>query len=135
MRRLMIAATGLILIGAGQSAEPPRTPEAQAILDKWLGGRVAGETRMCLPMAKTNNPIGVDDHTMLFRDGPRIWRNDLRRSTNCAKVGKPYSLVSSAALTAGRICTGAVVGIVDMHDPTEAVGACELGSFTVYQKP
>ncbi len=134
MRRLMIAATRLILIGAGQSAEPPRTPEARAILDKWLGGRVAGETRTCLPMAKTNNPIGVDDHTMLFATArgsgaTTSAKHQLREGR------KPYSLVSSAALTAGRICTGAVVEIVDMHDPTEAVGACELGSFTVYQKP
>ena len=135
MRWLWIASAALLSIGAGPSAEPPRTPQAQAVLDKWLGGRVAGETRACLPMAKTNNPIGVDDRTMLFRDGPRIWRNDLRRGTDCGKVGKPYALVSSATQTAGRLCTGAVVGIVDMHEPDHAIGACELGSFTVYQKP
>jgi len=135
MRRLVVAAAGIALIGATQSAEPPRTPQAQAVLDKWLAGRVAGETRSCLPMAKINNPIGVDNFTILFRDGPRIWRNNLRRGSECDKVGKPYALVSSAAQTAGRICSGAVVGIVDMHDPTVAVGACELGDFTVYQKP
>jgi len=135
MRRLVVACTGLVLLGAAQSAEPPRTPEAQAKLDKWLEGRVAGETRSCLPMAKTNNPIGIDDHTMLFRDGPRIWSNRLRRGSECGKVGKPYALVSSAIQTAGRLCSGAVVGIVDMKEPTVAVGACELGDFTVYQKP
>jgi hypothetical protein len=135
MDRVLAAAAALILIGATQSSEPPHTPAAQAVLDKWLTGRVAGETRTCLPMNKTNNPIGVDNFTMLFRDGPRIWRNNLRRGSECEKVGKPYALVSSAAQTAGRLCTGAVVGIVDMHDPTVAVGACELGDFTVYEKP
>jgi hypothetical protein len=134
MRR-SFALAAVILLGASEPAGPPRTAEAQAVLDKWLGGRVAGETRACLPMAKTNVPIGVDNFTMLFRDGPRIWRNDLRRGSDCEKVGKPYALVSSAAQTAGRLCTGAVVGVVDMHDPTVAVGACELGDFTVYQKP
>jgi len=135
MRRTVLAAAGLVLIGAAQATELQRTPEAQAVLDKWLTGRVAGETRTCLPMEKTNNPIGVDDHTMLFRDGPRIWRNDLRRGTDCGKVGKPYALVSQAIQTAGRLCTGAVVGVVDMHEPDHAVGACELGSFTLYKKP
>jgi hypothetical protein len=135
MRRLLVACIGLILVGAADPAGSPRAPEAQAKLDKWLDGRVAGEIRSCLPTPKTNTPIGIDDHTMLFRDGPRIWRNDLRRGTDCGKVGKPYALVSSAAITAGRICSGAVVGIVDMHDPTVAVGACELGDFTLYQKP
>jgi hypothetical protein len=132
---MLVALFGLVLVGATDPADPARTPEAQAILDKWLAGRVAGETRTCLPTAKTNTPIGVDDHTMLFRDGPRIWRNDLRRGTDCGNVGKPYALVSQAAQTAGRLCTGAVVGIVDMHEPDHAVGACELGSFTVYEKP
>jgi len=136
MHWILIAGAALIFVGAAQPArEPPHTPAAQAVLDKWRGGRVAGETRTCLPMNKTNNPIAVDNFTMLFRDGPRIWRNNLRRGSECEKVGKPYALVSSAAQTAGRLCTGAVVGIVDMHDPTVAIGACELGDFTVYEKP
>jgi hypothetical protein len=135
MRWLLVACVGLILVGAADPGGTPRDPEVQAKLDKWLDGRVAGETRTCLPTPKTNTPIGIDDHTMLFRDGPRIWRNELRRGTECGKVGKPYALVSSAAMTAGRICSGAVVGVVDMHDPTVAVGACELGDFTLYQKP
>ena len=133
--RILLAAFALMLVGAAEPADPARTPEAQGVLDKWLGGRVAGETRACLPTAKTNSPIGVDDHTMLFRDGPRIWRNELRRGTDCGKVGKLYALVSQAAITAGRLCTGAVVGIVDIHEPDHAVGACEIGEFTVYQKP
>ena len=135
MGRLVVACLGLILVGAADPAGPARSPEAQAKLDKLLEGRVAGETRSCLPTAKTNSPIGIDDHTILFRDGPRIWRNDIRRGTECGRVGKFYALVSSANQTAGRICTGAVVGIVDLHDPSVAVGACELGDFTVYQKP
>jgi hypothetical protein len=125
----------LTLMGAVDPAAVSRSPEAQAKLDKWLGGRVAGETRACLPTAKTNSPIGIDEHTILFRDGPRIWRNDIRRGTDCGKVGKQYALVSSANQTAGRTCTGTVVGIVDLHDPGVSVGACELGNFTVYEKP
>jgi hypothetical protein len=134
MRRL-VALGALILLSANDAAGPVRTAEAQAKLDKVLEGRVAGETRTCLPTAKTNSPIGIDDHTVLFRDGPRIWRNELRRGTDCGKLDKFHALVSSANQTAGRVCTGTVVGIVDLHDPTVAVGACELGDFTVYQKP
>jgi len=134
MRRL-VALGALILLSANDAAAPVRTAEAQAKLDKVLEGRVAGETRTCLPTAKTNSPIGIDDHTVLFRDGPRIWRNELRRGTDCGKLDKFHALVSSANQTAGRVCTGTVVGIVDLHDPTVAVGACELGDFTVYQKP
>lgn len=135
MRRLLVVCAGLLLVGAADPAGQRRSPEDQAKLDKYLVGRVAGETRICLPMQKTNTPIGVDDHTLLFRDGPRIWRNELRRSTGCGMLGKPYSMVTSANQNAGRICSGAVIGVVDMHDPTVALGACELGDFTVYEKP
>jgi hypothetical protein len=113
--------------------EPPRSPEAQAKLDKWLGGRIAGERRTCLPVGKTNDPIGVDDRTVLFRDGPRIWRNDLRASSGCDKLGKQYAMITQSA--ADRLCSGSQIAVVDMHDPTVAVGGCELGDFVLYQKP
>lgn len=135
MRRLLAASATVFLIGAAQSAEAPRTADAQARFDKYMTGRVAGERRSCLPLGKTNEPIGIDEHILLFRDGPRIWRNDLRRNTGCEKLGKRYSMVTSTAISAGRLCSGAVAGVVDMHDPTVAEGACELGDFTLYQKP
>ena len=130
MRRLMIAATGLIFIGAGQSAEPPRTPEAQAVLDKWLSGRVAGERRACVPERATYNPIGVDDRTVLFRDGPRIWRNDLRMGIGCGNVGKRQTVVMTEH-GVGRMCNGNRLEF----SYKGVVSVCELGDFTVYQRP
>ena len=81
---------------------PARSPEAQAKLDKWLTGRVAGERRSCLQVDKTGNPIAIDDNTLLFRDGPRIWRNDVKRSFECGTLNRQSTVVSESA--ADRLC-------------------------------
>jgi len=57
------------LAGAAPAPEPIRTAQAQAKFDKLLAGRVAGETKVCLNISAINNPIAIDDRTMLLRDG------------------------------------------------------------------
>jgi hypothetical protein len=128
MLRLLVASVALMLIGAADSTEPPRTAEAQAKLDKWLGGRVAGETRKCVATSVVTNAIGIDDRTMLFRDGPRIWRNDLRASLECGKLGKQATIHTESA--ANRICSGQQLEFYDGG----ITGACVLGDFTPYTK-
>lgn len=130
MRRLVLAcAVAFILSAAADSSEPPRTPQAQAKLDKYLAGRVAGERRTCLPVSKTTSPIGIDDHTLLFRDGPRIWRNDVTRSFECGSLNKQSTVVSESS--ADRLCNGDK--FVFSNGSTDA--ACELGDFVLYQRP
>ncbi|PMV36659.1 hypothetical protein, partial [Pseudomonas sp. FW305-3-2-15-C-LB1] len=46
-------------------------------LDKALAGRVAGNAETCLSTSRIGSPQVIDDHTLLYRDGGRIWRNDL----------------------------------------------------------
>jgi hypothetical protein len=118
----------LILIGAGQATEPPRLPEAQAKLDKWLGGREAGESRKCVNSSVLTNPIGIDDRTMLFRDGPRIWRTDLRASLHCGQLGKQAFIHTESA--ANRVCDGQQLEFSDGG----VDGACVVGEFTPYTK-
>jgi hypothetical protein len=128
MRRLLILCAVLV-VGAADSTEPPRTAEAQAKLDKWLTGRVAGETRSCVNTAVLTNAIGIDDRTMLFRDGPRIWRTDLRASLHCGDLGKQAFIHTESA--ANRICNGQQLEFEDGG----IIGACVLGDFTVYKRP
>src|SRR4051794_36730762 len=128
MRRVMIACVGLILLGAAGPVGAPRSPAAQAKLDKWLEGRVAGETRKCVPAEVVTNAIGIDDNTMLFRDGPRIWRNELRASSQCGELGRQATIHTESA--ANRICNGQQLEFSDGG----IEGACELGDFTPWTK-
>jgi hypothetical protein len=128
MRRVMIACIGLTLVGAADPGEQLRSPEAQAKMDKWLEGRVAGDTRKCVAASVVTNAIGIDDRTMLFRDGPRIWRNELRSSLECGKLGKQAFIHTESQ--ANRICNGQQLEFSDGG----ISGACELGDFTPYTK-
>lgn len=124
----------LIVASALPAASAPtgstHSPEAQAKLDKLLAGRVAGETLHCVPVEKTNNPIAIDDSTMLFRDGPRIWRTELSGSDNCGKISKMSQVVTES--TVHRLCAGDKLVFFDNGVPG---GACYLGEFTPYTKP
>ena len=130
MRKLVLLVVATALIGSS-SPPPARSPEAQAKLDKWLGGRVAGQGRNCLPADKANSPIGIDDHTMLFRDGPRIWRNELKAGQNCGDLGARRALM--ATNRSMRLCSSDTVHIIDLNDGS-GVGGCMLGEFVPYTK-
>ena len=132
MRVALFLAIGIALTAADLPSSTARTADAQAKLDKYLGGRVPGEPANCVKSGATNSPIGIDDHTILFKDGPRIWRNDLQAGFQCGDLGGRKSLVSRNVGI--RVCKGETVNIVDMTDGSP-VGGCVLGQFVPYTRP
>lgn len=132
MRKAILLIGIATLAGASSPGVPPRTPEAQAKLDKHLSGRVAGEPVNCIKSSQTISPIGIDDHTMLFRDGPRIWRTELQGAFQCADLGGRKSVVTGG--NSIRVCRGDRVHIVDLTDGSP-VGSCVMGAFVPYAKP
>ena len=128
MRLVLATTAAMILIGAAQSSEPLRTPEAQTKLDKYLEGRVPVETRKCVKTEIVTYPIAIDDNTLLFRDGPRIWRNDLRQTLLCGKIGRQAFIHTESA--ANRICNGEQMEFSDGG----IEGACVFGDFVRYDR-
>ena len=132
MRKPLMILAMIGLLGAGAAAADQRTAAAQAKLDKLLSGRVAGQSVKCLSSKKTNSPIGIDDGTILFRDGPRLWRNDLRGGLKCGELNGRKALMSEGAKL--QVCSGTTLSIVDL-DTGSATGGCLLGEFVPYTKP
>lgn len=128
--RALVVVIAAVLSSASAPSDTAHSPEAQAKLDKLLAGRVAGQTLQCVPVEKTSNPIAIDDSTMLFRDGPRIWRTELQGSDNCGKISKMSQVVTES--TVHRLCAGDKLVFFDNGVPG---GACYLGQFTPYTKP
>ena len=128
MRRIIGLVLACTLVGASSPDGPQRTAEATAKLDKMLAGRVAGEAKRCVTSGILTSPIGVDDHTLLFRDGPRVWRTELQSSIECGKIG-PQSFIMTDS-TANRICSGQQLDFSD----SGIRGACVLGDFTPYTR-
>jgi hypothetical protein len=127
---LVAFAGAIALIGAATPTSSQHSPQAQAELDKMLAGRVAGETKHCLAVDKTNHPVGIDDTTLLFVDGPRVWRTEISGSFNCGQIDKQSTIVTESG--ANRLCAGDKLVFFENGNPG---GACYLGEFTPYQKP
>lgn len=46
-------------------------------LDRALAGRVPGKPETCLSNSRISTPQVIGNQTLLYRDGGRVWRNDL----------------------------------------------------------
>lgn len=127
---MKLVAAALVALVLAAASSPQHSPEAQAKLDKELAGRVAGETKHCIPVEKTNHPIGIDDSVLLFRDGPRVWQTNLTGSFQCGLISKTSTVATESG--GQRLCAGDKLIFFENGNP---MGACYLGEFTPYAKP
>ena len=135
MRAVAALMIGLVLAAASSPAGPPHDAKAQAKLDKFLAGRVAGESKHCVPVAVTNSATAIDGYTIAFRDGPRVWINNLTANNGCEMIGRPYAMETESGVR--QVCGGSTVNVLDMSESGGGmpVGACTLGEFVPYTKP
>ena len=135
MKVAIASVVALLLAGASTPSGPSHSPEAQAKLDKLLAGRVAGEEKACVPVDRTKNAIAIDESTIVFRDGPRVWLNNLKASNGCSMIGHPYAMETESHVR--QICSGTTINVIDLSEAGggAAVGACTLGDFVLYAKP
>jgi hypothetical protein len=131
MRQIIIIVAGAMVVGAQAPSAQPRSPKAQLLLEEALRDRAPGETRRCLKTDKINSPIGVDDRTLLFRDGPRIWRNELQGGQGCGDLGGRKALTTFDRPI--QVCSGDRMYVMDLRDGMQ-LGGCILGEFTLYTK-
>jgi len=78
--------------GSGSQTDPDCASTSE--IRQTARRRVAGETKVCLNISAINNPIAIDDRTMLLRDGPRVWRNGLQDGIHCSDLGMNEALVT-----------------------------------------
>jgi hypothetical protein len=131
--RLAIVAATLALAGCTASAEmqASRAAEAKADLDEALAGRVAGRPQSCLPLSpgSINGPQIIDQTTILYRDGKRVWRNTL--ASDCPSLGQDDILV--VEMNGSQVCRNDLFRPVDRG--SRIPGAyCRFGDFTPYTK-
>jgi len=132
MPLLILAAATL---GACTTAPQPemRSAKAEAHLQKLLAGKVAGQPLSCLPSHRSNDMVVIDDNTILFRDGNRVYRNDLIGG-GCSQIGKGhYALVTRTSGGFG-LCRGDIGEVRDLTAGI-SVGSCVFGDFVPYTRP
>ena len=130
-----LAPIALSACAAGErSAEAEAlTPDQLALLDRHLGGKVAGEPVSCISNNTSSiDTIRVSDSVLLYRvSGRLVYKNDLRSS--CPGLARDNDVIVSRNFGPGP-CRGDIIRLVDR---TSGIGgaSCSLGSFTPYRTP
>lgn len=132
MRVAMMMAGALALAGCAASAQmqASEAAEAQKDLAKALEGRVAGEMRDCISASSANGPQIIDSKTLLYRDGSRIWRNDIEGTCPSLREGNPIVI----EIHGSQLCRMDKFRVIE---PGSSIPSsfCFLGKFTEYKKP
>jgi hypothetical protein len=92
MRIAILLGTALALASCTGEARMTETQQgrAQHDLAEALKGRVAGKPSDCISDSQVSGPQIIDDHTLLYREGSRVWRADL--TSSCPGLD-PYDTV------------------------------------------
>lgn len=128
MRSISLLLIAPALASCSMGVEPPvRSAQADARLQQMLAGKVAGPPMSCLPNRMANNMMVVDAETIAFRDGSRVYVNNL--SGGCGMLGGSRTLVLRNPT--GSLCSGQIAEIVDVNVGAP-VGGCVFGDFVPY---
>lgn len=129
-----LAPIALSACAAGQQTAEAEalTPRQLAVLDRELGGKVAGEPVSCIPGRTADQTIRVSDDILLYRvSGRLVYKNDLRSS--CPGLARDNDVIVTRIHGSGP-CRGDIIRLVDR---TSGIGgpSCSLGDFTPYRTP
>ena len=120
------------LAGCTATAPQPRTVQAQQELDRYLSGRVAGKAQRCLPNYRADNMIIIDQDTVLFRDGARVWRSEI--PGGCPGLGRSNNAIVTRQFGSGGLCGGEPFQLIDTSSNIYG-GSCSFGDFVPFTRP
>ena len=129
MRKMLVIAFGFVLAGcATQPPAPTRTAEAQTELNKLLAGKTASAPITCLQHYRTNDMVRIDESTVAFKQGRRVYVNHLIGA--CSNLDSSfYTLVTRSSGTG--LCRGDIAHVRDLSTGA-IVGSCAIGDFVPY---
>ncbi|WP_066800913.1 DUF6491 family protein [Sphingomonas soli] len=130
--RTAIILGALALAGCAAQADPAQSRKqerAERELAKALEGRVAGEPTDCISSMGSNGPQIIDANTLLYRQGSRVWRNDL--DGGCPGLDPGDTLIIE--VHGSQLCRRDMIRV---REPGSSIlgPSCSLGKFTPYTK-
>jgi hypothetical protein len=130
MRGISLLITGALLASCTASAqEPGPSLRAQTQYQQLLAGRVAMAPISCLPTRRANDMVVIDDNTIAFRDGARVYIN--HPQGGCSQLSQGHTALVSHQIGEEGPCRGDVAQVVDTLSHT-TVGSCIWGDFVPY---
>ncbi|WP_417592616.1 hypothetical protein [Parasphingorhabdus sp.] len=133
MRKLLLTIPAAILLAAPAMSEEKitLTEKQQAMLDKRLEGRTAGEPKSCISSNDQRNMTVISDDLLLFSSS---------RNAKTIYVNKPYGGCRNAdrnilvyRRSTAALCRGDIIQLVD-NASGMTVGSCAFGEFVPYTK-
>lgn len=121
----------LALAGCTTSSEmsASRQAEASAALAKELDGRVAGKPVNCIGNSTSTRPMVIDENTVLYREGGRVWRNTLVAA--CPRL-TPYNTMI-VEVQGGQLCRNDRFRVLE-PGTTIPGPYCRFGQFVPYER-
>ena len=131
MRIVSVLLPACLLAACSTAPQPTMpTPEAQAKLQNLIAGRSPGRPITCLSSQQRNNMVVIDESTIAYRNGSRVYVNRLQGA--CSAIGMPtYALLTRTH--SSSLCRGDIARVV--HTPTGMIaGSCVIGDFVPYSR-
>lgn len=98
-------------------------------LAKALAGRAPGKPELCLTSSRTETPQVINNRILLYRDGTRVWRNDLPDA--CPGLDDDAIIVSE--VFGGQACRNDQFYTLQ-RGSTIPGPRCRLGTFVPWDK-
>ena len=131
MRTVSLLLVAAAAAGCTTGPQPMgRSAEAEAHLNQLLAGRQPGPAVDCVSTHGASNMITIDDNTVVFKDGSKLFRNDFQGGT-CSGLGSRHYAFVTSSFNGNRLCRGDIAKIQDVGNGT-VVGTCILGDFVPY---
>jgi len=130
MRGMSLLVLAAALGACSTGPQPGRSPSAERDLQRLLAGKVPGKPLTCLSDSRTKEPVVIDDHTILYRDGRTYYRNDFRGGT-CANLSSGFGALLTKRF-GGDLCSGDPAEVIDTSNGF-IVGTCLMGDFVPYK--
>jgi hypothetical protein len=99
-------------------------------LAKALAGRVPGKPETCLSNTRTVAPQVIGDSVLLYRDGTRVWRNDLPDA--CPGLDDDAIVVTE--VFGGQLCRNDQFYTLQRGGGSIPGPRCRLGNFVPWDK-
>jgi hypothetical protein len=130
MRTVSLLLVAAAVTGCTTSEPMARTAKAEAHLDQLLAGREAGPAVDCVSTFRADDMITIDDNTVVFKEGSKLYRNDFQDSS-CSGLGSGHYALVTRQYNGTRLCRGDIAKVQDVSNGT-VVGSCVLGDFVPY---
>lgn len=100
-------------------------------LAKALARRAPGKLETCVLPSRVGSPQVIGNRILLYRDGGRIWRNDLPDA--CPGLDDDAIVVTE--VYGGQLCRNDQFYTLERSGSTIPGPRCRLGSFVPWDKP